>query len=48
MEYTTTSGNQVNFEFDNILSGDPNFDFRVFDVVQAIMNNLILRGAIIR
>ena len=48
MAYTPPSGNQVNFDFDNILSGDPNFDFRVFDVVPVILNNLILKGVIIR
>jgi len=48
MAYSPPNGDQVDFDFDDILSGDPNFDFRVFDVVQAIMNNLILRGAIIR
>jgi len=48
MAYSPPSGNQVNFDFDDALSGDPNFDFRIFDVVKAILNNLILKGVIIR
>ena len=48
MAYTPPNGDQVNFDFDNALSGDPNFDFRIFDVVKAILNNLILKGVIIR
>lgn len=48
MAYTPPSGEQLNFNFDNVLSGDPNFDFRVFDVIQAIIKGAVLKGATIR
>ena len=49
MAYTSPSGDQVDFDFTDALESPPvNFDFRIFDVIPVIMNNLILKGVIIR
>lgn len=44
MAYAPPAGNQVNFDFDDILTGAPNFNFRIFDVIPVKLHKVILKG----
>lgn len=44
MAYIPPNGDQVNFDFNDALTGDPNFNFRVFDIVPVKLNSVILKG----